>query len=101
MTEGGIASWKKSEGESFSVGDVLLEIVRASPPLRTRPFSHPSQETDKASIDVEAQDDGILAKIIVRNPPLPPCPLFSSSPDPRRCQEHRRRYPNSHLRRGG
>ncbi|KAG9314470.1 single hybrid motif-containing protein [Chiua virens] len=47
MTEGGIASWKKSEGESFSVGDVLLEI-----------------ETDKASIDVEAQDDGILAKII-------------------------------------
>lgn len=25
-----------------------------------------SQETDKATIDVEAQDDGILAKIIVR-----------------------------------
>ncbi|KAF9569685.1 pyruvate dehydrogenase [Agrocybe pediades] len=47
MTEGGIASWKKKEGESFSAGDVLLEI-----------------ETDKATIDVEAQDDGILAKII-------------------------------------
>ncbi|EIW86603.1 pyruvate dehydrogenase [Coniophora puteana RWD-64-598 SS2] len=47
MTEGGIASWKKAEGESFSAGDVLLEI-----------------ETDKATIDVEAQDDGILAKII-------------------------------------
>ena len=28
MTEGGIASWKKNEGESFSAGDVLLEIVR-------------------------------------------------------------------------
>jgi hypothetical protein len=27
MTEGGIASWKKKEGESFSQGDVLLEIV--------------------------------------------------------------------------
>lgn len=27
MTEGGIASWKKKEGESFSAGDVLLEIV--------------------------------------------------------------------------
>jgi hypothetical protein len=27
MTEGGIASWKKKEGESFAVGDVLLEIV--------------------------------------------------------------------------
>ncbi|KAG6820374.1 hypothetical protein H0H93_001345 [Arthromyces matolae] len=47
MTEGGIASWKKKEGEAFSSGDVLLEI-----------------ETDKATIDVEAQDDGILAKII-------------------------------------
>lgn len=48
MTEGGIAQWKKKEGESFSAGDVLLEI-----------------ETDKATMDVEAQDDGILAKIIV------------------------------------
>ncbi|KAF8622242.1 hypothetical protein AX15_007181 [Amanita polypyramis BW_CC] len=48
MTEGGIASWKKKEGESFSAGDVLLEI-----------------ETDKATIDVEAQDDGILAKVLV------------------------------------
>lgn len=28
MTEGGIASWKKKEGDSFSAGDVLLEIVR-------------------------------------------------------------------------
>lgn len=27
MTEGGIASWKKEEGESFAQGDVLLEIV--------------------------------------------------------------------------
>ncbi|EJD46168.1 hypothetical protein AURDEDRAFT_113819 [Auricularia subglabra TFB-10046 SS5] len=47
MTEGGIASWKKREGESFSAGEVLLEI-----------------ETDKATIDVEAQDDGVLAKIL-------------------------------------
>jgi pyruvate/2-oxoglutarate dehydrogenase complex dihydrolipoamide acyltransferase (E2) component len=36
-------------GDSFTAGDVLLEI-----------------ETDKAQMDVEAQDDGILAKIIVR-----------------------------------
>lgn len=28
MTEGGIVSWKKQEGESFQAGDVLLEIVR-------------------------------------------------------------------------
>ncbi|EEB89262.1 hypothetical protein MPER_12660 [Moniliophthora perniciosa FA553] len=47
MTEGGIAVWKKKEGENFSAGEVLLEI-----------------ETDKATIDVEAQDDGVMAKII-------------------------------------
>ena len=46
MTEGNIANWKVKEGDSFSTGDVLLEI-----------------ETDKATMDVEAQDDGILAKI--------------------------------------
>ncbi|EUC67355.1 pyruvate dehydrogenase X component [Rhizoctonia solani AG-3 Rhs1AP] len=50
MTEGGIASWKKKEGESFSAGDILLEI-----------------ETDKATMDVEAQDDGVLGKILVEN----------------------------------
>jgi hypothetical protein len=36
MTEGGVASWKKSEGESFAAGDVLLEVVSgalASPRL--------------------------------------------------------------------
>jgi len=35
-------------GDSFAAGDVILEI-----------------ETDKATMDVEAQDDGILAKITV------------------------------------
>uniref|UniRef100_A0A0K3CEE9 Acetyltransferase component of pyruvate dehydrogenase complex n=2 Tax=Rhodotorula toruloides TaxID=5286 RepID=A0A0K3CEE9_RHOTO len=48
MTEGGIAQWKKKEGESFAPGDVLLEI-----------------ETDKATMDVEAQDEGVLGKILV------------------------------------
>jgi pyruvate/2-oxoglutarate dehydrogenase complex dihydrolipoamide acyltransferase (E2) component len=50
MTEGGISSWKKREGESFSAGDVLLEI-----------------ETDKATIDVEAPEDGVLGKIVVQD----------------------------------
>ncbi|TIB29283.1 hypothetical protein E3P85_03251 [Wallemia ichthyophaga] len=50
MTEGGIAGWKIKAGEKFSAGDVLLEI-----------------ETDKATIDVEAQDDGVLAKIILND----------------------------------
>ncbi|KAJ7261269.1 single hybrid motif-containing protein [Mycena haematopus] len=48
MTEGGIAAWKKKNGESFTAGDVLLEI-----------------ETDKATIDVEAQDDGIMGMVLV------------------------------------
>lgn len=47
MTEGNISAWRVKEGESFSAGDVLLEI-----------------ETDKATMDVEAQDDGILVKIM-------------------------------------
>lgn len=69
MTEGGIASWKKKEGEPFAAGDVLLEIVRCAGPLLLAHFVtvYAPQETDKATIDVEAQDDGILAKIIVRS----------------------------------
>ncbi|KAI9280703.1 hypothetical protein BY458DRAFT_500100 [Sporodiniella umbellata] len=50
MTEGTIHQWKKKEGESFSAGEVLLEL-----------------ETDKAQIDVEAADDGVLAKIILQD----------------------------------
>ncbi|KAI8096927.1 uncharacterized protein BX664DRAFT_325207 [Halteromyces radiatus] len=48
MTEGTIHKWQKKEGESFAAGDVLLEL-----------------ETDKAQIDVEAPDDGVLAKIVL------------------------------------
>ncbi|KAK3848088.1 MAG: pyruvate dehydrogenase complex, component X [Linnemannia gamsii] len=47
MTEGTITAWKKKEGDSVVAGDVLLEI-----------------ETDKAGMDVEAVEDGILAKIL-------------------------------------
>lgn len=47
MTEGTITAWKKKEGESVTAGEVLLEI-----------------ETDKAGMDVEATEDGILAKIL-------------------------------------
>ncbi|ODQ81307.1 hypothetical protein BABINDRAFT_160669, partial [Babjeviella inositovora NRRL Y-12698] len=50
MEEGGIIEWKFQPGEAFTTGDVLLEI-----------------ETDKATIDVEAQDDGILAKILLKD----------------------------------
>ena len=47
MTEGGIVLWKVEPGKEFAAGDVLLEV-----------------ETDKATIDVEAQDDGILWEIL-------------------------------------
>ncbi|KAL3232823.1 Pyruvate dehydrogenase complex protein X component, mitochondrial [Nakaseomyces bracarensis] len=50
MEKGGIVSWKFKEGDSFNAGDVLLEV-----------------ETDKAQIDVEAQDDGKLAKIVYKD----------------------------------
>lgn len=49
MTEGNIATWNVKEGDSFSAGDVLLEI-----------------ETDKATMDVEAQDDGVMFKILTQ-----------------------------------
>ncbi len=48
MTEGKIATWKVSEGDSVSSGDVLAEI-----------------ETDKATMEVEAVDEGIIAKILI------------------------------------
>ncbi|KAI5810098.1 hypothetical protein DFH27DRAFT_509044 [Peziza echinospora] len=50
MMEGNIAKWSLKEGDKFSAGDVLLEI-----------------ETDKAHIDVEASEDGVLAKILVQD----------------------------------
>lgn len=48
MEAGTIASWKLNEGESFAAGDSLAII-----------------ETDKATIDFEAQDDGVVAKILI------------------------------------
>jgi pyruvate dehydrogenase E1 component beta subunit len=48
MTEGKISRWLKSEGESVRAGDVLAEI-----------------ETDKATMEVEAVDEGVLAKIVI------------------------------------
>ncbi len=48
MTEGNIAKWLKAEGDQISSGDVLCEI-----------------ETDKATMEVEAVDEGILGKIVI------------------------------------
>jgi pyruvate dehydrogenase E2 component (dihydrolipoamide acetyltransferase) len=48
MTEGNLAKWLKKEGDSISAGDVIAEI-----------------ETDKAVMEVEAVDEGVLAKVLV------------------------------------
>ena len=48
MEEGKLAKWLKREGDTVKAGDVLAEI-----------------ETDKATMEVEAVDEGVLAKILI------------------------------------
>src|SRR3984885_5013447 len=48
MTEGNVARWLKKEGDMVKAGQVLAEI-----------------ETDKATMEVEAVDEGKLLKILV------------------------------------
>lgn len=48
MTEGNLARWLKKEGDAVKSGDVIAEI-----------------ETDKATMEVEAVDEGKLGKILV------------------------------------
>ena len=48
MTEGNLATWNVAEGDAISAGDVLCEI-----------------ETDKATMEVEAVDEGVLGKVLV------------------------------------
>src|SRR5687767_11488815 len=48
MEKGNLAKWLKKEGDSIKSGDVIAEI-----------------ETDKATMEVEAVDEGVLAKILV------------------------------------
>src|SRR5947209_20300389 len=48
MEKGNLAKWLKKEGDAVKPGDVIAEI-----------------ETDKATMEVEAVDEGTLAKIVV------------------------------------
>src|SRR5213083_1027994 len=48
MTEGTLVTWKKKKGDKVSAGEVLAEI-----------------ETDKATMEWEAPDDGTLTEIYV------------------------------------
>lgn len=47
MTAGNIGTWQKKVGDAVTAGDVLVEI-----------------ETDKAQMDFEFQEEGVLAKIL-------------------------------------
>ena len=47
MQSGNIGAWQKKVGDTLAPGDVLVEI-----------------ETDKAQMDFEFQEEGILAKIL-------------------------------------
>ncbi len=48
MEQGKLAKWLKKEGDTIKSGDVIAEI-----------------ETDKATMEVEAVDEGVLAKILI------------------------------------
>ena len=48
MTDGTLAKWLKAEGDIVEAGDVIAEI-----------------ETDKATMEVEAVDEGTLGRIVV------------------------------------
>ncbi len=48
MEEGNLAKWLKSEGDAVAAGDIIAEI-----------------ETDKATMEVEAVDEGTLGKILI------------------------------------
>jgi len=50
MTEGTLARWLKKEGETIKAGEVIAEI-----------------ETDKATMEVEAVDEGVLGRILVQD----------------------------------
>jgi pyruvate dehydrogenase E1 component beta subunit len=49
MEEGNLAKWVKNEGDAIEIGDVIAEI-----------------ETDKATMEVEAVEEGTLGKILVQ-----------------------------------
>ena len=48
MTEGNLAKWLKQEGDAVEPGDIIAEI-----------------ETDKATMEIEAVDEGVLGRILV------------------------------------
>src|ERR1700721_4105268 len=52
MEKGNLAKWVKGEGDKIKSGDIIAEI-----------------ETDKATMEVEATDEGTLGKILIPEAP--------------------------------
>lgn len=89
MTEGTVSRWLKKEGDKVRSGDLIAEI-----------------ETDKATMEVEAVDEGILGRIVVPegtegvkvNSPIAilveegeALPELSDTPPAKQLRPHRRR----------
>ena len=55
MTEGTLVKWHKKLGDSIEIGDILAEI-----------------ETDKATMEMEAFDDGIITEILIQEGQMAP-----------------------------
>jgi pyruvate dehydrogenase E2 component (dihydrolipoamide acetyltransferase) len=55
MKEGRVVSWLKSEGDEIEAGEAIMVV-----------------ESDKADMDVEAFEDGVLAKILVQEGEMAP-----------------------------
>ena len=49
MLEGTLIKWHKKPGDKISIGDVIAEV-----------------ETDKATMEMEAFDEGVIAEIVVK-----------------------------------
>lgn len=68
MKEGRVVSWLKSEGDEIEAGEAIMVV-----------------ESDKADMDVEAFEDGFLAKIVVEEGDVAPVgqavALIASSED--------------------
>ena len=79
MTEGKLARWLKREGDKVAPGEVIAEI-----------------ETDKATMEVEAVDEGILGRILIAegtenvavNTPIAKMSIEGDAPAPKRDEPH-------------
>ena len=85
MAEGVVSQWLKKEGDPVRKGDVLAEI-----------------ETDKATMELEAYDEGIIERLLVPEGAASPSPSSGTALTPPQVRCHHlptcRRIPRRRLR---